>query len=102
MTVARPVIRARVDAQRFGVLNRDSVRCLRMVAPTTPSEEARSQKSAALRPVLPMKHIFTKQNLSTFLVASLAVTAAIVIIIPLVRKFVPGLKKTTTTTTPAA
>jgi len=66
-----------------------------------PSEEAPNQKPGHSPAPNPMKHIFTKQNMSTFIVAALATTAAALFIIPLVRKFIPK-ASSTTTTTPAA
>lgn len=46
-----------------------------------------------------MKELFSKHNVTTFVVAALAASAAILFIVPLARKFVPGLQKTTTTAT---
>jgi predicted ABC-type exoprotein transport system permease subunit len=46
-----------------------------------------------------MKKYFSSQNIVSFVLVTLACAASILIVIPLARKFVPGLKKTTTTTT---
>lgn len=48
-----------------------------------------------------MKKIFSHQNIVTFVLVTLACATAIVVIVPLIRKFVPFKKTTTTTASPA-
>lgn len=49
-----------------------------------------------------MKHIFTKENITTFVLVSLACAIAIIVVVPLARKFIPAARRTPSTTTPAA
>ena len=44
-----------------------------------------------------MKKYFSHENIVTFVLVSLACAAAILFVVPAARKFVPGLKKTTST-----
>jgi len=48
-----------------------------------------------------MKNIFTKENMITFGLVALACATAILVVVPLARKFVPSLKKPAATVTPA-
>ena len=43
-----------------------------------------------------MKKYFSHENIVTFVLVSLACAVAILFVVPTARKFVPGLKKTTT------
>jgi hypothetical protein len=93
---------------RFGVPNREErPGCLREIAPTTPQKlhAANRPKGQTLR--LQMKKIFSHENMITFGFVILAMTVTVIVVIPLVRKFVPAgilpaLPATTTVTTPAA
>ena len=80
MAVARRRGRVRVElVKRFGVLNRDSGRCLRLVALKTPHEAASS--TTAIRPSPPMlKKIFTTENITTFVLVMLASYVGVILL----------------------
>ena len=44
-----------------------------------------------------MKKVFSKENIVTFVLVALACAVGVVVIVPVFRKVVPGMKKTTTT-----
>ncbi len=48
-----------------------------------------------------MKKIFSRENIVTFVLVTLACATAIVVIVPLVRKFLPKKASTVTTASPA-
>jgi len=50
------------------------------------------------------KKYFTSDNMATFVVAALASAFAMLVLVPAIRKFVPGFKRpaSSTTTAPAA
>jgi hypothetical protein len=79
--------------------------CIRGITPkdaTTKLHTVSHRPASGLNPSVPhMKNILSKENIQDFLMITVAVVFAVIVVIPLVRKFVPGMKKTTTAT-PAA
>jgi hypothetical protein len=72
-----------------------------LVALTTP-HEASAVRNARSRAFTVMKKYFSHQNIVTFILVGLACATAIIVIVPLIRKFVPWAKKTATSATAAS
>ena len=49
-----------------------------------------------------MKKYFCEENIVTFVIVALACAFAVTVVVPLARKFIPGLKNNSTTVVPAA